>query len=151
MRHQWAPNDRGLHQSKSVPTGLLQQNHQYYGILCVKIHNIDSFFLKKKKRDKNPNDYVMYSKPVTLKQFKNVVVTFSLRWRLERNQATRCSSQRCPTYTGSRKITEQARSIQRGIILLRGSWPHQCHLKVYITLPHHQYYFFKFMHVNIRV
>lgn len=30
----------------------------------------------------------MYSKPVTLKQFKNVVVTFSLRWRLERNQAT---------------------------------------------------------------
>ena len=42
--------------------------------------------------DKNPNDYVMYSKPVTLKQFKNVVVTFSLRWRLERNQATRCSS-----------------------------------------------------------
>ena len=88
MRHQWVPNDRGLHQSKNVPTGLLQQNHQYYGILCVKIHKIDSFFFK----DKNPNDYVMYSKPVTLKQFKNVVVTFSLRWKLERNQATRCSS-----------------------------------------------------------
>lgn len=66
MRHQWAPNDRGLHQSKNVPTGLLQQNHWYYGILCVKIHKIDSFFLK---RDKTPNHYVMYSKPVTLKQF----------------------------------------------------------------------------------
>lgn len=117
---------------------------------CVSKYTRQIVFIKK-KTDKNPNDYVMYSKPVTLKQFKNVVVTFSLRWRLERNQATRCSSQRYPTYTGSRKITEQARPIQRGIILLRGSQPHQCHLKVYITLSHHQYYFFKFVHVNIRV
>ena len=56
---------------------------------CVSKYTREIVFLKK-KRDKNPNDYVMYSKPVTLKQFKNVVVT--LRWRLERNQATRCSS-----------------------------------------------------------